>query len=466
MKLFNLKNFKITHKGLYLGLIIAFALLYLCVGFVSTLHSITFFGLANSIGLAILLGLTYEIGQASVLFSILMTRNKDKFLPWALMFLLTALQVTANVYASFKFMANSGNTDYIYWQKSILFGVQAANPEMYQVIISWIAGALLPIVALGMTALVAQNIKLMSEEEDAIDPLAIKPKDVAEEFKIYGKIESEKPEDINIISDIPADIPSREDQLEILKEKVLENVVGKASDLENHPKLGEGGIQIIEEPLQIDLKTQAQANKEFEDSLVKFPVSDKPSGGQKMIDEIVEEMELYEKESQEKIQEKEQNDDLDREVESLTPELNLPSETKIVKAEIIQIPVSLPPEEKPEIKVIISKKALKEVGAATRRELGEKIPFTKTRGWHLKKEYIDSNGDIYHFGKFFSPKIDKPEESKKAKERAQTSRKKQSSLQNRKQILSKNLISPPREKSLLTESKKKIPKKKLKKKGK
>lgn len=162
----NLKNFKITNKGLYWGLIVTFALLYLCVGFVSTLHSITFFNLANTVGLAVLLGITYEIGQASVLFSILMTKNKDKFLPWALMFLLTALQVTANVYASFKFMANSGSDDWQYWQKSILIGVQAENAEMYQVIISWIAGALLPIVALGMTALVAQNIKLMSEEDE------------------------------------------------------------------------------------------------------------------------------------------------------------------------------------------------------------------------------------------------------------------------------------------------------------
>ena len=157
---------KITNKGLYWGLISTFLVLYACVGFVSTLHSITFFQLANNLGLAILLGLTYEVGQASVLFSILMTKNKDKFLPWALMFLLTALQVTANVYASFKFMSSSGSTDWTYWQKSILFGVQASSPEMYQVIISWISGALLPVVALGMTALVAQNIMLMTKEDE------------------------------------------------------------------------------------------------------------------------------------------------------------------------------------------------------------------------------------------------------------------------------------------------------------
>lgn len=166
MKKINLSKFKITQKGLYWALIITFSLLYLCVGFVSTLHSITFFHLANSLGLAILLGVTYELGQASVLFSILLTKNKDNYLPWGLMFLLTALQVTANVYASFKYMVGGASTDWMYWQKSILFGVQASSPEMYQVIISWISGALLPVVALGMTALVAQNLNLMNKENE------------------------------------------------------------------------------------------------------------------------------------------------------------------------------------------------------------------------------------------------------------------------------------------------------------
>ena len=194
----NLKNFKITNKGLYWGLIITFMLLYACVGFVSTLHSITFFQLANSMGLAILLGLTYEVGQASVLFSILMSeKNQGKFLPWALMILLTALQVTANVYASFKFMLGSGSNDWTYWQKSILFGVQASSPEMYQVIISWISGALLPIIALGMTALVAQNMNFMKEEDegpplDAIPKLPISDQPSSEPLQIPLKQQFEK----------------------------------------------------------------------------------------------------------------------------------------------------------------------------------------------------------------------------------------------------------------------------------
>jgi len=158
---------KLIHrsKKLYWALIGTFTALYLAVAFVSTLHAITFFQLANTLGLAILLGAAYEVGQAAVLFSIIMTENKNRFLAWAMMFLLTALQITANVYASFKFMDGSGSNDWTYWQRSILFGVQAENNEMYKVIISWISGALLPVVALGMTALVADNIRLAQGEK-------------------------------------------------------------------------------------------------------------------------------------------------------------------------------------------------------------------------------------------------------------------------------------------------------------
>jgi len=70
-------------------------------------------------------------------------------------------------------MDASGSTDWTYWQRAILFGVQADSPETYKVIISWISGALLPLVALGMTALVADNIRLATgrvndDEDDSI----------------------------------------------------------------------------------------------------------------------------------------------------------------------------------------------------------------------------------------------------------------------------------------------------------
>lgn len=175
---------------MYWGLIATFTLLYLLVAFVSTLHAIDFFGLTNNVSLAILLGVAYEVGQASVLFSILMTKNKEKFLPWALMFLLTGLQVTANVYASFKHMTITGSDDWTYWYTSILkiFGVTGGSTETYQVIISWISGALLPIVALGMTALVANNIKLITEDGDDVEDGSEEPIDAKEIISEVSRI--------------------------------------------------------------------------------------------------------------------------------------------------------------------------------------------------------------------------------------------------------------------------------------
>ena len=61
MSIFNKKNIYIT----------LFAILYLSVAIVSTIHAISFFGLANAPTLGVMLACTFEIGQAAVLFSIL-----------------------------------------------------------------------------------------------------------------------------------------------------------------------------------------------------------------------------------------------------------------------------------------------------------------------------------------------------------------------------------------------------------
>ena len=78
MKRLNLSKIKISNKGLYWGLIFTFFLIYICVGFVSTLHAITFFQMANTTALAVLLALAFEVGQSSVLFSILMAKKGDE----------------------------------------------------------------------------------------------------------------------------------------------------------------------------------------------------------------------------------------------------------------------------------------------------------------------------------------------------------------------------------------------------
>ncbi|MFW6310802.1 MAG: hypothetical protein ACOC1K_01050 [Nanoarchaeota archaeon] len=299
-----------NNKGLYWALIITFIVLYISVAFVSTLHAITFFQLANTLGLAIFLGAAYEIGQAAVLFSILTTENKNRMLAWGMMFLLTALQVTANVYASFKFMDGSGSQDWTYWQRSILFAVQAESSEMYKVIISWITGALLPIVALGMTSLVADNIKM-----------------------VRGIKEEKEDEKDTIYKD---DVISADKVEEIINNEVKKRL-------------------------------------EEKDSL-NF---------------------VYNKDTEEEIKELSKNE---------VKEEQSPDKKEDVKTEEI-----------PEVTLKTKTKEIK--GGNTLKvneEKGKIEPFNKERGWHLKKEFIDNEGNVFHKGKYsHTIPIDKDKEEKK-----------------------------------------------------
>lgn len=162
---------------LYKWLIVTFIVLYAATAFVSFYHSITFFGIANAVWLSIILSAVAEIGQASVLFSLLLTKNKNNFLAWTVMFLLTALQIVGNVVSSFKYISELNSMDFTYFQNSILFWVTNTDAKMFKVIISWITGGILPVIALSMTALVADNLKLREEDnpDDITHPIEIEP---------------------------------------------------------------------------------------------------------------------------------------------------------------------------------------------------------------------------------------------------------------------------------------------------
>ena len=138
-----------------------FIVLYTAIAFVSTYHAIAFFGLSNPMWLGVILAIAFEVGQAGVLFSILTNtdpRNK-KPLPWILMGILTLVQCLGNIFSSYRYMIQH-NTDQIdYFTKSVLFFVQSPNPEYNYVMISYITGAILPVVALCMTSMVVSMLR-------------------------------------------------------------------------------------------------------------------------------------------------------------------------------------------------------------------------------------------------------------------------------------------------------------------
>lgn len=146
------------------ALIGLFLILYLSVGFVSVYHSISFFELSNSPWLALILACAFEIGQAAVLFYLLISRDKQ-VMPWILMSVLTLVQILGNVYSSYSYMMIN-NTDLIkYFTDSVLFFIQDPNPKVNHVMISYITGAILPVVALCMTSMIVNVLNYNKKEE-------------------------------------------------------------------------------------------------------------------------------------------------------------------------------------------------------------------------------------------------------------------------------------------------------------
>ena len=158
-----------------------FCILYLAVGFVSTYHSIGFFSISNESWLAIILAIAFEVGQAAVLFSLLVSKEK-KTMPWILMGVLTLVQVLGNVYSSYQYMVINSQDSIKYFTDSVLFYLQDPNPQVNQVMISYITGAILPVVALCMTSMVVDTSGVEEEGEDQ------KEEDIVEESNEEPKI--------------------------------------------------------------------------------------------------------------------------------------------------------------------------------------------------------------------------------------------------------------------------------------
>lgn len=161
-------------------LIVLFIILYIAIGTVSVIHAIAFFSISNENWLAIILALAFEIGQAAVLFSLLVNKSK-KTMPWILMTVLTLVQVLGNVYSSYHYAAIHSAEEIKYFTDSVLFYLQDPNPQVNQVMISYITGAILPIVALCMTSMIVDVSGVDNKNEVVEDKSAEETK---EESKI------------------------------------------------------------------------------------------------------------------------------------------------------------------------------------------------------------------------------------------------------------------------------------------
>lgn len=154
---------KFNKKTVFITL---FAVLYLCVGLVSTIHAVSFFGLANSPLLGIILAVTFEIGQAAVLFNLLTTPSQRKrIMPWTLMCILTLVQILGNIFSSYKYLITNSSSDLRYFKEPIFTWVDLPD-EQCNVIITYIVGAILPIVALCLTEMVVSYLGNETKKEE------------------------------------------------------------------------------------------------------------------------------------------------------------------------------------------------------------------------------------------------------------------------------------------------------------
>ena len=155
---------KIT-KYIYIGL---FAALYLSVALVSGIHAVAFFSLANAPALGVMLAITFEIGQAAVLFSLLTNPNqRKKIMTWVQLSIFTLVQILGNVYSSYKYIVSNSMENLRFFKEPVFIWTDLPD-QMCNVIITYLVGGILPISALLLTEMLTSY--LYKEENKVKEP--------------------------------------------------------------------------------------------------------------------------------------------------------------------------------------------------------------------------------------------------------------------------------------------------------
>jgi len=138
-----------------------FVTLYLLVSTISTIHVIDFFEMSNPYWLAVTLAIAFEVGAAASLASLIVLDKMNKGLIWALFIVITLMQMQGNMYYAFK---NLG--DYQAWAE--LFNLIEEDPLYQKRILSFVSGAILPLVALGFIKSLVDYIKPSEEKPNVV----------------------------------------------------------------------------------------------------------------------------------------------------------------------------------------------------------------------------------------------------------------------------------------------------------
>ena len=180
---------KIT-KYIYIGL---FAALYLSVALVSGIHAVAFFSLANAPALGVMLAITFEIGQAAVLFSLLTNPNqRKKIMTWVQLSIFTLVQILGNVYSSYKYIVSNSMENLRFFKEPVFIWTDLPD-QMCNVIITYLVGGILPISALLLTEMLTSY--LYKEEDNPVPVNSVPTKEEVKEDNNQepeNKIENEQ----------------------------------------------------------------------------------------------------------------------------------------------------------------------------------------------------------------------------------------------------------------------------------
>lgn len=177
---------KIT-KYIYIGL---FAALYLSVALVSGIHAVAFFSLANAPALGVMLAITFEIGQAAVLFSLLTNPNqRKKIMTWVQLSIFTLVQILGNVYSSYKYIVSNSMENLRFFKEPVFIWTDLPD-QMCNVIITYLVGGILPISALLLTEMLTSY--LYKEENKVLELIKEDKKEEPENEQVQEQTNQEE----------------------------------------------------------------------------------------------------------------------------------------------------------------------------------------------------------------------------------------------------------------------------------
>lgn len=261
--------FKISKKFFY---IILFGILWLITAFSSFFHAVEFFELSNITWMSVILALAFEIGQASTLMSILTSKqNQKKYTPWVLMCILTLVQIIGNVYSSYKYIMLNSPENLKYFKEPIFIWTQLPDDQA-TVIVTYVSAAILPIVALLMTAMITNYLsdqeELKNDQKEDIDNPETECLNEQQEIDNLNVALDKKDEEI---SKIKQELEELKSSKEINNDTEKEDAQQHLSSESQSDNLGERHVETEtitpEDTKSEDIEISSESDKQFDEQV-------------------------------------------------------------------------------------------------------------------------------------------------------------------------------------------------------